>query len=193
MNPALLAILLSGGSTKKQVSLVLATMAVIVALPIMAVFSMGSSAVQFLAASPSAEAAATQGFYMGGPIEGNTYAWGNCTYWAYAMRLWAGHPISRRWGNANTWDDNASAEGYVVNHTPAVGAIFQTDAGEYGHVAYVTMVESDTGRWTISEMNAPHLNVVSTRTFSRESARYYTFIHHKTGAAPWILLPALPL
>jgi len=179
MNPALVVALVGGGSMKKQITLVLATMVVIVALPVMAVFSMGSAAVSFLASTPNATAAETQGFYMGGPIEGNTYAWGNCTYWAYAMRLWADRPIGQYWGNANTWDDSARREGYVVNQTPAEGAIFQTDSGEWGHVAYVTQVDAADGQWTISEMNAPNLNVVSTRTFPKDSAAFYTFIHDK--------------
>lgn len=186
MNPAYLTLnLVTGGNVKKQISLVLATMVVILALPFMAVISMGSDVLQFLNAMPSAKAAETQGFYLGGPIPGDTYEWGNCTYWAYAMRLWAGHPVGQWWGNANTWDDNARLEGYIVDHTPAAGAVFQTDDGKWGHVAYVTKVDPDTGEWTISEMNAPHLNVVSTLTFAKESAVYYTFIHDKKGAAPW--------
>ena len=170
--------------TKKQVIVVLATMVVIVALPIMAVFSLGSDVVSFLNGTASAQSAETQGFYMGGLVPGDTYAWGNCTYWAYAMRLWANDPISTSWGNANTWDDNAIRGGYQVDHTPAVTAVLQTDAGDNGHVAYVTSVDKVTGSWTISEMNAPHLNVVSSRTFAASSAAYYTFIHDKKVLTP---------
>lgn len=144
---------------------------------------MGMPTLSFLANTPNAKTAEQQGFYMGGPVPGNTYAWGNCTYWAFAMRLWAGSPIPTTWGNANTWDDRALADGYEVNHTPVAGAVFQTDAGDYGHVAYVIKVDSTSGDWTISEMNAPTLNVVTQRTFSKESAAYYTFIHGKKGEA----------
>lgn len=175
----------TSGSIKKQATLVLATMAVIVALPFAAVFSMGGSVVTFLSNVPNLLAAEHQGFYTGGPVEGNTYAWGNCTYWSFAMRLWAGHPIPTSWGNANTWDDRAIRDGYVVNQTPAVGAIFQTDSGEYGHVAYVMAVDSVTGAWTISEMNFDGLNMVSRRTFSKESASLYNFIHGKIGDDIW--------
>lgn len=28
-------------------------------------------------------------------------------------------------GNANTWDDRARADGYEVNHTPTVNAVFR--------------------------------------------------------------------
>lgn len=187
MKPVLLVLnIVTGGDLRKQVSIALVTVAAILALPIISVASMGPEVLAFLDAAPSAEAAKTQGFYMGGPVTGNTYAWGNCTYWAFAMRLWAGAPISTTWGNANTWDDRAEADGYIVNRTPVVGAVFQTDEGQYGHVAYVIKVDAISGEWIISEMNAPNLNVVSHRTFKKESAVYYKFIHTKKGAAPWI-------
>lgn len=186
MNAALLALnVFTGGNIKKQAVIVFATMTIMVTLPFAAVFSMGSNVLDFLSGVPSLEAAETLGFYTGGPVEGNTYAWGNCTYWSYAMRLWAGYPIPTSWGNANTWDDRAEADGYVVNRTPAVGAVFQTDEGFYGHVAYVIAVDSVTGTWTISEMNTVGLNIVSKRTFSKESAGLYKFIHNKRGASPW--------
>jgi surface antigen len=177
MNPALL--LTVGSFNKRLLSLVLGALAVIIALPMLAVFSLGTSALSFLSNAPSAEAAATQGFYMGGPIPGNGYAWGNCTYWTFAQRLWVNKPIPVTWGNANTWDDNAKKDHYEVNHTPRVTAIFQTDGGDLGHVAYVTEVNPETGQWTISEMNVKGLNIVSTRTFSKDAAAHYNFIHDK--------------
>lgn len=189
MNLGLLSFGLFSSTLKKQISLVLAAMGIILLLPFVAVLSMGSSVLAFLDNAPSAEAAETLGFYMGGPVEGNTYAWGNCTYWVYAMRLWAGNPIGQYWGNANTWDESALREGYIINQTPSAGAVFQTDEGQWGHVAYVTNVDATTGRWTISEMNAPNLNVVTVRTFSKDAARSYNFIHSKKGAASWTPLP----
>lgn len=164
---------------KQYVALTFATMATVIALPVIAVFSMGSGVVNFLSAVPSAEAAASKGFYMGGPVSGDTYAWGNCTYWAFAERLWANDPIPTTWGNANTWDNNAITDNYVVNHTPSVGAVYQTDAGILGHVAYVSALDSKNGDWTITEMNNEGLNIVNTRTFAANSAVYYTFIHDK--------------
>ncbi|MFZ2513440.1 MAG: hypothetical protein WAW63_03215, partial [Candidatus Saccharimonadales bacterium] len=89
MNPATMTFDAVGYSGKKLLAVTLASLAVIVALPVMSVFAMGTEALSFLASSPNAKAAETKGFYMGGPIPGNTYEWGNCTYWAYAMRLWA--------------------------------------------------------------------------------------------------------
>lgn len=186
MNLGLLAFnAVTGGNLKKQAAIVLATMTIVVTLPFAAVFAMGESVVSFLSNVPSLAVAETQGFYTGGPVEGNTYAWGNCTYWAFSMRLWAGYPISTSWGNANTWDDYAIRDGYEVNRTPAVGAIFQTDEGKWGHVAYVMAVNDQTGEWTISEMNYAGLNIVGKRTFSKESAAYYKFIHGKKGVEEW--------
>jgi surface antigen len=190
VNPAVVLFGVAGYNPKRTISLVLATLVVILSLPFMAVMSMGTDVLSFLSGTPDAKAAETQGFYMGGPVPGDTYEWGNCTYWSFAMRLWAGTPIPTTWGNANTWDDRARADGYEVNHTPAVNAVFQTDEGDWGHVAYVIKVDDKTGDWTISEMNAPHLNVVSQRTFSKDSAQFYTFIHGKKGE-PWTPKPIL--
>lgn len=190
MNPSIVVFGVAGYNPKRTIAVVLATLVVILSLPFMAVMSMGTDVLSFLAGTPDAKAAETQGFYMGGEVPGDTYAWGNCTYWAFAMRLWAGTPIPTTWGNANTWDDRARADGYEVNHTPAVNAVFQTDEGEWGHVAYVIKVDDKTGDWTISEMNAPHLNVVSQRTFSKDSAQYYNFIYGKKGEI-WTPKPIL--
>ncbi len=189
MNPSVVGFGAVTYSGRKLLAVVLATLAVMLSLPFMAVMSMGTSALSFLSSVPNAKAAESKGFYMGTMVPDNTYEWGNCTYWAYAMRVWAGNPIGKWWGNANTWDDSARKENYVVNHTPAVGAVFQTDEGEWGHVAYVIKVDPMTGEWTISEMNAQGLNVVSQRTFSKGSAGYYTFIHDKEGAPTWIPQP----
>lgn len=196
MNPSVVIFGAASYSPKKTIALVLATLVVVLSLPFMAVMSMGSDVLSFLSGTPDAKAAETQGFYMGGEISGDTYAWGNCTYWAFAMRFWAHDPIPTTWGNANTWDDRARADGYIVDHTPAVNAVFQSDAGDLGHVAYVIKVDEKTGDWTISEMNAPHFNVVTQRTFSKDAAQYYTFIHDKIGAPAWIpstnpLIPSL--
>lgn len=180
--------ILGGKDTKKYLAITLSSMFIIVALPFAAVFAMGESALSFLAGTASAKDAETKGFFMG-KIEGAAYAWGNCTYWAFAQRMWDGHPIPTTWGNANTWDDGARRDGYLVDHIPSVGAVYQTDGGDLGHVAYVKAVDLKTGDWTITEMNAQGLNVVSERTFSKDSAQYYNFIHYKEGEKPWNGLP----
>ena len=186
MNAGLLALsVVTGGKPKKTARLGFGTRRRIGALPLAARVFMGGRGLTFLSGVPSIAAAESQGFYTGGPIEGNTYAWGNCTYWSFAMRLWAGYPIPTSWGNANTWDDRAINDGYEVNHTPAVGAVYQTDEGTWGHVAYVASVNDQNGEWTISEMNYLGLNTVSKRTFSKEAAASYTFIHGKKGVSGW--------
>lgn len=174
----------------RLILLSIVTLAVLFLLPIISVLSLGAPTVSFLKHTPSAHAAEKQGFYRGEAMPDNTYAWGNCTWWAYAMRKWAGSPIPTTWGNANTWDDYARRDGYVVDQTPAVGVVYQTDEGGYGHVAYVIHVDDGTGEWTISEMNAPTLNVVSRRTFPKDAAQSAHFIHTKTGASSWT--PQLP-
>jgi surface antigen len=178
MSPALVLKFVMVSGIKKHVVTVIASMTIVLALPFLAVGAMGKEVLLFLSIAPSAQAAEVQGFYTGPPVSGNTYAWGNCTYWAFAQRLWASKPIPTSWGNANTWDDRARADGYAVDHTPQAGAVFQTDDGQWGHVAYVTEVKPD-GSWTITEMNAPNLNVVTTRTFAASAAPHYTFIHGK--------------
>lgn len=174
-----------GFSIKKILAIIIAILLLILMFPILAISSLGLPAMSFLANAPSAKAAEERGFYGGGVMPGNTYAWGNCTWWAYAMRRWANSPIPNTWGNANTWDNNAKRDGYIVNDTPAAGAVFQTDEGPYGHVAYVIEVNQISGDWKISEMNARGLNIVSQRTFSKEAAKAYKFIHNKPGAQPW--------
>lgn len=120
-------------------------------------------------------------FYTGNSPADNTYAWGNCTYWVFIKRKEAGHPIPNTWGNAADWALNARLQGYKVDQVPTIGAIMQTanSAGGLGHVAYVTKVDSITGSWTISEMNAKGLNVVSERTHTVLDTNKYNFIHDK--------------
>lgn len=184
MNPALVLTLTT--TTKKQIMLVMATLVIIVLLPFMAVFSLGTSAVTFLFGSDSSDSTSaisttTQGLYEGPEVAGDAYAWGNCTYWAYALRLKAGDPIPTTWGNANTWAFFARLDGYQVDNTPAVGAIMQTSAGKEGHVAFVTEVDPSTGAWTISEMNVKGLDIVDITTYPAAAAFNFSFIHDKVA------------
>lgn len=186
MNPAILLFTFSG-PIKKYGLIVLGMLVVIIAMPMIAIFSFGKGALSFLAdggGSVSAVSLKVQGFYEGPEVPGDTYAWGNCTYWAFALRLQYGDPIPTTWGNANTWDDRAAKDGYLVDHTPSVGSIFQDDnaPGGLGHVAYVSAIDPLTGDWTISEMNAQGLNVVDTRTYKAGTAIFYNFIHDKTAS-----------
>ncbi|MCS4488954.1 CHAP domain-containing protein [Streptococcus sciuri] len=72
----------------------------------------------------------------------NTYPVGQCTWGVKSMASWVGN----NWGNARDWIASAQAAGHSVGTTPAVGAVavWPSDAGGYGHVAYVTAVNSAT-------------------------------------------------
>lgn len=80
-----------------------------------------------------------------GETEHTTY--GQCV--TYADRV-----VDVPWlGDANQWDDYARSYGWGVNTAPAVGAIGQTDAGQYGHVAIVEAVSSNGQYIKYSDMN----------------------------------------
>ncbi len=94
-----------------------------------------------------------------------------CVSWAGWRWHQMGGPMPN-WGNANTWDDNARAAGYAVNNSPAVGALAQTDAGPFGHVAVVEAVQG--GSVVVSEMNydnAGHFR------YGVYSSSYFQYIH----------------
>ncbi len=114
--------------------------------------------------------------YTGPVSTTDTYAFGNCTYWVALRREQTGHPIPNTWGNANTWAIRAQADGYTVDHTPSMGAIMQTTAGQFGHVAFVESVGAD-GSWTISEMNYDGWDEVDSRTLTAVAASQFSFIH----------------
>ena len=83
-------------------------------------------------------------FYkLGGP-----YGRGQCTQWAWYNR----QDLPSNLGNANSWGVRAAAAGYLVDHNPAQGAVFQSSSGWYGHVGYVEAVNPD-GSIVATEMN----------------------------------------
>ena len=88
------------------------------------------------------------------------YQYRNCTSYL-AWRLAQNGYSMPAIGNANNWD-NYFAGKVPVNGTPAVGAIAQTDAGSFGHVAYVESYTDSTV--TISEYNHDLLGNGDTRT-----------------------------
>ena len=69
-----------------------------------------------------------------------TYPTGECTWGVKVMVPFVG-PY---WGNANQWADSARREGYRVGTKPIPGSIIVWTGGGYGHVAYVTDVQSET-------------------------------------------------
>lgn len=71
---------------------------------------------------------------------GNSFPIGQCTWAVKELAPW----VNNWWGNAKDWANNAAIyNGFSVGTTPAVGAIAVWDGGEYGHVAYVTSVQSN--------------------------------------------------
>ncbi len=108
---------------------------------------------------------------------GNRYAAGNCTWYAYERRLQLGRPIGSFWGHARAWSASARAAGFLVNNTPAPGAIIQNTWGGYGY-GHVGIVERVDGQNIyVSDMNYAGYNVISSRTIPLAEASRYSFIH----------------
>lgn len=119
----------------------------------------------------------SRSYGYGSQSSGNRYAAGNCTWYAYERRLQLGRPIGGLWGNAYSWASSARGAGYVVNNTPAVGAVIQSSSGGggYGHVGVVESINGDS--ITISDMNYAGYNVVTWRTIPMSQAGSYNYIH----------------
>ncbi len=102
-------------------------------------------------------------------------AWGynrECVSWAGWRRANMGRALPTGWGNANSWDDYARSAGYNVDYSPEVGAVAQTDAGGYGHVAIVEAIQGS--NVVVSEMNydgAGHFR------YGTYSSSYFKYIH----------------
>jgi surface antigen len=154
-------------SFKREIWIVVISLVVIVSLPLVALASTSNY---------SSDKTSAVSLYTGPISTTDTYYYGQCTYWAALRRQQTGKPIPNNWGNANTWAVNARLAHYPVDHNPAVGAIMQTTAGEFGHVAFVESVGGD-GGWTISEMNFKGWDVTDSRTFAGSEASNYSFIH----------------
>jgi surface antigen len=95
---------------------------------------------------------------------------GQCTSFAawrlesvHKVRGFTNHYKGKHWGNANSWDDAARRSGVTVASRPKVGDIAQSDAGGYGHVAYVAKVNSN-GSFVVEEYNWAHPEHYGTRT-----------------------------
>ncbi|TDM00803.1 LysM peptidoglycan-binding domain-containing protein [Macrococcus carouselicus] len=107
----------------------------------------------------------------------NLYDYGQCTWHVFNRRATIGKGISTYWWHANNWANGARNDGYVVNDTPAVGAIAQTTMGPLGHVAFVERVNPD-GTILVSEMNYLTVpTVVGYRTLNKYQMSQYSFIH----------------
>ena len=142
--------------------------------------------------APRASSSASNGTYITGYSSGfsngstwfikrgtpnmGSYAYGNCTAYAFDRRAELGKPIGQRWGNAGSWATNARSAGYTVNRTPSAGAVIQ----DSGHVAIVEEVLPN-GDLRLSEMNARvsggGYNIVSGRNLPAGQVGQYYYIH----------------
>ena len=117
--------------------------------------------------------------YSAAYASGNRYAYGWCTWYAWQWRhdnMPANYDLPSNMGNANTWASAAAAAGFVVNHTPAPGAVFQRGGG-LGHVGIVQKVNAD-GSVVISDMNGvAGWGRVGTTTWTAAQAAGYNYIH----------------
>ncbi|MFZ2836642.1 MAG: CHAP domain-containing protein [Candidatus Saccharimonadales bacterium] len=114
-----------------------------------------------------------------GTSGGNKNYYGQCTWYAWERRQAIGRPLPGMvLGNAYSWASTLGSAGYLVNHTPAVGAVLQTSSGGggYGHVAVVESISAN-GDVTVSEMNFIGNNVVSSRTIPAGSAASFNYVH----------------
>lgn len=94
------------------------------------------------AVDATAATSSTEGVVLQTPTaHGNSFPVGQCTWGVKELAPW----VNNWWGNAKDWAANAVAyNGYTVGNTPVAGAIAVWDGGDFGHVAYVTEVQSET-------------------------------------------------
>ena len=107
------------------------------------------------------------------------FALRNCTsFVAWRLRETNGladfsnHDAGGTFGNAEHWDDDARALGYLVDDIPAVGAVAQTDTGRIGHVAWVEAVGD--GTVTVEEYNYDVAGGYDVRTVPTSA---FTYLH----------------
>ncbi|HSW99834.1 MAG TPA: CHAP domain-containing protein, partial [Patescibacteria group bacterium] len=165
-------------SFKKEITVVLGVIAVILILPAAAVASI-TDVSALVGGGSDGGSGDNATLYTGSSPANNTYTWGNCTYWVFIERQNANDPIPNTWGNADAWALYARLQGYRVDKTPAVGAIMQSSTDTIygpGHVAYVTKVDPSSGAWTVSEMNVKGLDIIDTQTYPASAAANYNFI-----------------
>jgi surface antigen len=88
-----------------------------------------------------------------------------CTWWACSRRAELGFETGSSWGNGGAWASSARQAGFIVDHTPEVGAAFSyynhgavyRGSTAYGHVAVVEEVLKD-GRARITEYSGGEEN-----------------------------------
>ena len=111
---------------------------------------------------------------------------GQCTSfaaWALNSRVGIAFSNSYRnvhWGNAANWDNAARQAGVSVTSTPRAGAIAVRNSGTFGHVAFVTKVNTN-GTFEVDEYNFGGTSRYSHRTTSvgTGSAYFDRFINFR--------------
>lgn len=112
---------------------------------------------------------------------GNRMVWGQCTFYAWWWRATSPYSLGplppALLGDAKYWAVNASTLGVRVDHTPEVGAVFQTTAGWYGHVGVVLRILDD-GSLVVREMNYGYRsNVITESTIPANVVGNFMYIH----------------
>jgi len=87
--------------------------------------------------------------------------------------------------NANRWGPEAQKKGYVVNSIPAVGSVAWSNAGVFGHVAYVIAVNGS--NITVEEYNYLTRGAYDKRVVS--SSAFTGFIHFRDLSTPTVPTP----
>lgn len=113
------------------------------------------------------------------PMDSIIDSWGmynrECVSWT-AYRVAASGRNMPYWGgrgNANQWDDSARADGIPVDGNPQVGDVAVSNAGYYGHAAYVEAVYDD-GTILVSQFN---VDWQGTYSMARIPVGNLVFIH----------------
>ncbi|EGQ4380913.1 CHAP domain-containing protein [Staphylococcus pseudintermedius] len=115
---------------------------------------------------------------------GQSYPWGQCTWYVHQRRKEIGKPVPLTWGNGGDWGDNAKAQGWEVGSKPKAGAGASIKPGNfgapapYGHIMFVEKVKKD-GGIIVSEANVKGEGVISSREFTKEETQRMQFIYDK--------------
>lgn len=113
-------------------------------------------------------------------VDDNPMVRGQCTWYAWYWRAVNGNPLpgSGYLGNAKYWAARAAARGFRVDHTPSVGAVFQTTAGYYGHVGIVIGINAD-GSLLVREMNLDNrgIGTLTEGVIPASSVSGFNYIH----------------
>lgn len=104
---------------------------------------------------------------------------GQCTWYAWYWRAHDPRSLGKlpggKLGDAKYW--TSTLRGYRIDHTPEVGAVFQTPYGPYGHVGVVLEVYGD-GSILVREMNygfRPY--VITEAVIPANITRNFNYIH----------------